>query len=96
MRIIYNDGYWTFNENYANISISIIKESIAYDERGGNEITSRLYVDDQPIIITDTKNYNLLEKLFYKIARFDDNDLYYFDINEEWNKIIDTDILKEA
>lgn len=93
MRIVYNNGNWTFNEDYKNASVRIAKECYVHDERGELEVTSRLYVDDQPIILTDPENYKSLEKVFYKIMRADADGLCAFDINRAWNEIIDQDIL---
>lgn len=88
MRILFDDGKWFINEDYSKVTIEIVKECTAYDERGGKELTSRLYVNDRLAIITDPENFDLLKSLYFKIARLDEDKLYYFDINEEWRNIV--------
>lgn len=88
MRLLFDDGNWFFNVNYNEVSVKFVK-GYAYNDGYGHETkTSRLYVNDALVIMTDVKNSKLLEQLYLYICRLDEEKVIWININAEWNDIL--------
>ena len=88
MRLLFDDGNWFFSVNYNEVSVKFVKEYVYNDGYGHETKTSRLYVKDTLVIMTDVQNSKLLEQLYFDICSLDEEKMIWFNINAEWNDIL--------
>lgn len=82
MRLLYEtDGYYR-NVNYDRVDVLLIKDDF---KRG---LESAIYIDGDKAVCTDIKNFDLLEKLYYKIADKNTDECKWVNLNRAWNNIL--------
>lgn len=82
MRLLYETDTCYHNVNYDNVGIYLVKDV------NGSDFRSAIYVNGNEVISTDIKNFDLLKKLYGKVANKNPNECKWINLNEMWKNIL--------
>lgn len=82
MRLLYETDTCYHNVNYDNVSIYLVKDV------NGSDFRSAIYVNGNEVVSTDIKNFDLLKKLYGKVANKNPDEYKWINLNEMWKNIL--------
>lgn len=83
MRLLYETDTCYHNVNYDNVSICLVKNV------NGSDYRSAIYVNGNEVISTDIKNFDLLKKLYGKVANKNPDEYKWINLNRMWEDILE-------
>lgn len=83
MRLLYETDTCYYNVSYDNVSIYLVKDV------NGSDFRSAIYVNGNEVISTDIKNFDLLKKLYGRVANKNPNEYKWINLNKMWEDILE-------
>lgn len=72
--------------NYDNANIELVEKYVYDDGYGNRTETSRIYVNDVPACIVDTKDLDILQEIFRELYSIDPEKWVWYNLEERVNK----------